>query len=143
MSYWIFKTNPDQYHLDERLKDAEPKISWKVTMYEDEIRKGDIAFIWRTGAARGICAVMRVDSNPKKSEELESEQKYNVERDTITKVRVEGTLTHRFECIPHRELKSMAGLEKLSVFSGFQQTTNFKVTDEEGKILLELAEVRR
>jgi len=44
---------------------------------------------------------------------------------------------------PNRELKSMAGLEKLSVFSGFQQTTNFKVTDEEGKILLELAEVRR
>ena len=120
-----------------------PKISWKVTRYEDEIRKGDIAFIWRTGAARGICAVMRVDSHPKKSEELESEQKYNVERDTITKVRVEGTLTHRFECIPNRELKSMAGLEKLSVFSGFQQTTNFKVTDEEGKILLELAEVRR
>ena len=38
MSYWIFKTNPDKYLLDERLRDAEPKISWKVTRYKDEIK---------------------------------------------------------------------------------------------------------
>ena len=58
MSHWIFKANPEKYRIDERLKDVEPKISWRVTRYKDEIQKGDIAFIWRTGTNRGICAVM-------------------------------------------------------------------------------------
>jgi len=142
MSYWIFKTNPDKYLLDERLRDAEPKISWKVTRYKDEIKNGDIAFIWRTGENRGICAVMKIDSDPEDTEELETEQKYNVVRDNEIMMRVEGTLTHRFNCISHQVLRNMRGLENLSVFSGFQQTTNFKVTDEEGKILLKLAKAK-
>ena len=142
MSYWIFKTNPDKYLLDERLRDAEPKISWKVTRYKDEIKNGDIAFIWCTGENRGICAVMKIDSDPEDTEELETEQKYNVERNNEIMMRVEGTLTHRFNCISQRVLRNMRGLENLSVFSGFQQTTNFKVTDEEGKILLKLAKAK-
>ncbi len=143
MSYWIFKANPDQYHLDARLKDADPKISWRVTRYKDEIRKGDRAFIWRTGTERGICAVMRIDTDPTEMKELESEQKYHTERDVEVLLRVEGTLTHRFDCLPHQELRKIPGLENLSVFSGYQQTTNFKVTDEEGKILMELVEAQQ
>lgn len=143
MSYWIFKTNPDHYRLDGRLKDANPKISWKVTRYKDEIQKGDIAFIWRTGNKRGICAVMRINTNPAEMKELESEQKYHVERDVKIMLRVEGTFTHRFDCISHKELRNIPNLKNLSVFSGNQQATNFKVTDEEGKILMELLEARQ
>ena len=85
---------------------------------------------------------MKIDSDPEDTEELETEQKYNVERDNEIMMRVEGTLTHRFNCISQRVLRNMRGLENLSVFSGFQQTTNFKVTDEEGKILLKLAKAK-
>ncbi|MBA4373905.1 MAG: hypothetical protein C0402_13735 [Thermodesulfovibrio sp.] len=142
MNYWIFKANPAQYRLAERLKDAEKQISWRVTRYKDEIQKGDTFFIWRTGAERGICAVARIDTNPAEMKELESEQKYNVERDIKIIMRVLGTLTHRFDRISPQELKNISGLENLSVFSGFQQATNFRVTDQEGEILMKLAEGR-
>lgn len=142
MKYWIFKTNPDNYRLDERLKDSEPKISWTVTRYRNEIQKGDIAFIWRAGPNRGICAVMRIDTDPAEMEELESEQEYRVERDVKIMWRVVGALTHRFNCISHQELRNIPDLENLSVFTGFPMGTNYKVTDEEGKILMELAEAR-
>ena len=142
MSYWIFKASPDQYRLDERLKDKEPKIQWRVTRYKDEIKTGDTVFLWRTGKDRGICAVMNVDSNPEDKNELESEQKFYVERDTLVRTRVAGTLTHRIDCISSLALKVTPGLENLSVFSGYQQATNFKVMPEEGKIIMRLVEAQ-
>ena len=144
MSYWIFKADPNVYRLDDRLNDPEPTNSWRVTKYKDEIQNGDTAFIWRTGRDRGIRAVMRIDSAPVESKEIETEQKYLVERDTRLRYRVKGTLTHRFPCISHRELRNMPDLENLSVLSKrvFQSGTNFKVTDDEGKILLALANAR-
>ena len=45
MSYWIFKCNPARFRIDERLADPEPKTSWLVTPYRDEIRSGDTASI--------------------------------------------------------------------------------------------------
>lgn len=139
MRYWIFKCNPDEYHIDARLEDAEPKTTWRVTRYKDEIEKGDIAFIWRTGPKnRGICAVLRIESEPQEMPEFEHEQQYCLERDTSARIRIVGRFTNRLHCISYIELKNTPGLENLSVFSGFQQTTNFKVTDEEGKILLNM-----
>ena len=140
MSYWIFKCNPDEYRIDERLKDAEPTITWRITRYKDEIKKRDIAFIWRTGAKRGLCAIIRIESDPREMQELDSEQKYNFERDIRIRMRIEGKFTNRFDCISHKQLRNTRGLENLSVFSGYRQTTNFRVTDEEGRILLTLAE---
>jgi len=142
VNYWIFKCNPEQYRLDERLRDAEPLTSWKVTRHIDEIKEGDLSFIWRTGPDRGICAVMRIDSEPTEQAELEDEQKYLFVRDTAIMPRVLGTLTHRCACISHKDLKNIPGLENLSVFRGFQQGTNFKMKNEEGKILMKLVEGR-
>jgi len=44
MNYWIFKCNPDWYKLSERLADKNPKTSWRVTKYENDIAPGDIVF---------------------------------------------------------------------------------------------------
>jgi hypothetical protein len=53
-------------------------------------------------------------------------------------MRVAGTLTHRNVNLLHNELREVDGLEELSVFTGFQQATNFPVTPEQGAILLRL-----
>jgi hypothetical protein len=45
--------------------------------------------------------------------------------------------------LQHTYLRSVPGLENLSVFHGFQQGTNFPVTPEEGAILLRLIGDRR
>src|SRR5205814_10709826 len=142
MRYWIFKCNPKKYRIDDRLKDPEKRITWKVTRYKDQIQKGDVAFIWRSGPKRGICAVMRIDCNAIEIKDIETEVKYYIDADSGEIPRVKGTLTHRFQCIPAQDLKNIQGLKHLSVFSGYQQTTNFKVTNEQGNTLMKLIEKR-
>jgi len=136
--YWLFKCNPEKYRIDERLKDPESTITWRVTRYKDEIEPGDIAFIWRTGRDRGICAVMQIDSAPQDMPELDHELQYCVDLDTGIKCRVVGTLIERVGCFSHNVLRWVPGLENMAVFHGFQQATNFQVTPEEGEKLIEL-----
>jgi hypothetical protein len=140
MAYWIFKCNPGKYRLSERLDDPNLTITWTVSRYRDQINPGDTVFLWETGPDRGIRALFRVESAPKDMPEFESEQAYWVERDTEVRCRVVGILTHRDVHLPSVDLRSVPGLEDLSVFHGFQQSTNFVVTSEQGPILLRLVE---
>ena len=141
MAFWIFKCSPAKYRLSERLADPNPRIRWRVTRYRDEIRPGDTVFIWETGPARGIRAIMRVDEPPHETMELPSEQPYNTRPITETARRITGTLLDRHLNLPQALLREVAGLEQLSVLRKdvFQQATNFPVTDAEGEILLRLA----
>jgi hypothetical protein len=145
MAFWIFKCNPKHYRLSERLADPNPTISWRVTKHHNEIMSGDTAFIWETGPNRGIRAVMRVDKGPREIREIETEQPYNVRRDTAMKSRVLGTLTCRDLNLSAEMLRGVQGLENLSVLreNVFQQGTNFPVEDEEGIILLRLVRGER
>ena len=141
MSYWIFKANPERFRIEERLKDARDQTSWLVTRYRADIKPGDVAFIWFGGREPGIRAVMRVDSQPAIRDELDHERPYwNDSRDAKPRHRVLGHFTNRCPLLTAKRLKSIRGLDKLSVFHGFQQGTNFRVTEEEGKALLRLVE---
>jgi predicted RNA-binding protein with PUA-like domain len=140
MAYWIFKCNPEKYHLADRLADPNPTMTWTINQHRSEIGPGDTVFLWVTGHNRGISAVMRVDEGPRLMTELESEQRYWAERDTQEQWRVMGTITHRDFNLSHTILREEPGLENLSVFHGFQQKTNFPVTPAEGTILLRLIE---
>jgi hypothetical protein len=95
-------------------------------------------FLWVTGSQRGIRAVIRVDDPPRLMSEMEAEQSYWSEWDTQEQFRVVGMITHRDVNLPHHELRKVAGLADLSVFTGFQQATNFPVTPVQGEILLRL-----
>ncbi len=140
MSYWIFKCDPKKYRLGDRLDELEDeKTTWLVTRYKNDIAPGDTAFLMETGLKRAIRAVMRIDSSPQTTPELEHEQAYWTERDTENRCRVTGTLTHRVD-LPIADLKTVGALEQLSIFRGFQQGTNFKVSTDEGLKLMELVE---
>jgi predicted RNA-binding protein with PUA-like domain len=135
VAYWIFKVNPEYYRIDDRLADPEVRITWKVSRYRDRIRAGDTAFIWRTGRSRGICATLKISSDPVDMAEIESEEPYCTPLDTGIRKRVLGELIERFPVIPADKIRLIPGLQGLSVFHGYQQTTNFPVTEEEGRIL--------
>jgi EVE domain len=137
MATWIFKCDPKLYRLSDRLSDPNNMISWLVTKYRNEIQPSDMVFLMETGPKRAILAVMRVDEAPQEREELESEQTYWVSRDTERRCRVLGTITKRVD-LPIEELKGVEGLEHLSILEGFQQGTNFKVTEAEAEILLKM-----
>lgn len=138
MAYWIFKCNPARFRLEDRLGDPNPVTTWTVVRYRDEIGPGDTAFLWVTGAKRAIRAVMSIDQAPRVMAELPSEQQYWSEPDTEKALRVVGTFTHRNVDLRADELRATPGLEQLSMFHGFQQGTNFVVTDVEGKIIMGL-----
>jgi predicted RNA-binding protein with PUA-like domain len=141
VSYWIFKANPKRFRIEDRLKDAQPQTTWLVTRYRDEVKPGDVAFVWCGGREPGIRAVMRADSGPEVRDELEHERRYWVDsQDASRRLRVLGEFTHRTALLPGKRLKSIRGLENLSVFRGWQQATNFRVTDSQGDILLRLVE---
>jgi hypothetical protein len=138
MAFWIFKYNPEKYRFANRLADPNPATTWTVSRYRDQIGPGDVIFIWETGRDHGIRAVLRAEAVPQDMSELESEQPYWAERDTEVRCRVRATITDRDVNLPHSGLRSVPGLENLSVFHGFQQGTNFSVTPEEGAILQRL-----
>ena len=138
MNYWIFKANPEKYRIDERLKEPEEKITWRVTRYKDKIKADDIAFIWRAGTPRGIVAIFKIETNPKYMEEIPSESRYLILNERLPMLRVEGRLISRFPIIESEILKQESRLNGLSVFHGFQQATNFSVTHDEAEILLSL-----
>jgi predicted RNA-binding protein with PUA-like domain len=142
LTFWIFKSNPSLFKLDERLRDPEPITTWKVSRYKDDIQIGDLAFIWRTGDKRGIVAVMEITSKPAEMYELDHEQKYWEVRDTDLIFRVKGNFKYRCQCISHKQLKQINELKNLSVFHGYQQQTNFRVTEAEGNILIGLVKAK-
>jgi predicted RNA-binding protein with PUA-like domain len=142
MNYWIFKANPKLYRIDERLQNEEPNTTWKITRYKDQIHTGDLAFIWRTGNPPAICALMKIDAEPEEMEEIEIERPYYIEPEFEKILRVRGRFIWRFPLISSKELKETPGLQSLSVFSGFKQGTNFKVSHDEGKILLKVVQYR-
>jgi hypothetical protein len=127
------------YHLAERLVDPNPELTWTVSRYRKQIGPGDTVFVWETGRNRGIRAILRAEGVPQDMAELETEQPYNVERDTAVRCRVRATIVRRDVNLSDTDLRSVPGLENLSVFQGFQQGTNFPVTPDEGAILLRLA----
>ena len=143
MAFWIFKCNPEKYRVADRLADPNPNLTWTVSRYRDQIGPGDTIFIWETGRDRGIRAVLRAESIPQDMPELESEQPYWAERDTEVQCRVFAAIIDRYVNLSHTYLRSVPGLENLSVFHGFQQGTNFPVTPEEGAILLRLVGEQR
>src|SRR6266446_8541793 len=118
MAFWIFECSPEKYRLAERLADPNPIITWTVTRYRNQIGPGDIAFLWETGSDRGIRAVLRVDAIPQDMPELESEQIYWADGDTEVCCRVLATILDRTVDLGHAELRSVPGLQNLSVFHG-------------------------
>jgi hypothetical protein len=147
MNYWIFKCNPKYYFLCDRLKDSEAKTTWKVNSdYEDKIRPGDTAFIWRTEWSRGIVARMIIDSAPIIMQDLPHEIKYyrNRKMDEAYEeiYRVEGRYLDRCQLIPSKEIRENNSLSNISALTT-KRATNYELNKEQGKKLMELFNKRK
>lgn len=135
MNYWVFKCDRNKYKLDDRLLDLAKPITWRVTKYAGEIKKGDVAFISQTCPNPGIRAVIEITAEPKVEGELQSELKY-WSNPPIEECRVRGNLTKRCSLISFKKLKA-EGLTGLSIYSQ-ERATNFKLTETQGKTILDM-----
>ena len=70
MGYWIFQFNPRISRTLDYLRDHPAELDWwHISRYRDQIKPGDIAFIWKSkGGAeqddRGVYAMAVVVSTP-------------------------------------------------------------------------------
>jgi 5-methylcytosine-specific restriction enzyme B len=132
MNYWIFKANPELYDVEKHIREGNKFNSWKVSRYRNEIKKGDIAFLWVTGHPRGIIATLEILSDPYYIPP-------NPNDSYLSDIyKVDLRLTAHFPLLDADFLKTLPGLAGMSTFHGFQAATNFKVTPEEGEIISKL-----
>lgn len=142
MQFWIFRCNPELYEIDRRLEFPEPKTTWRVTRYRKEVSPGDLAFIWRGGKRRGICAAIKIDSLPREMAELPHELEFCTKLSTGTEVRVEAHFLSWRGFIDEKTILADPILADLSIFSGFRQATNFRVTPDQGQRIKALMGLR-
>ena len=139
MNYWLFKCNTDMYDLESRLQDLNPTITWNVSRYRKEIKKGDQVFLWVSGKKGGVRAVFEIDTPPIEMAEIESEKPYWKTKDKPVRLRVIGTLSKTNKFIPAEQVKQKASLKNMSIF-GYPGATNYPVTKKEGNAILSLLE---
>lgn len=141
MTGFLFQGNPDRFHLDDYLKDAESAgshIMWAVAQHKRDIRIGDTAYIWRaagrkTKAIPGVVAVGRVMSAPRQvpidsrfwsNDDDAMEDKPRVEID-LMKVMI-GTK----EVIKREWMKEDPILKSMKILR-MAQNTNYQLADDE------------
>lgn len=147
MRFWIFRIDPKKYNIADRLRDASlnPRTTWNIVQHRDDIHTGDTAFIWENGPQGGIRGFVRIDSEPSDIAEMESELPYycgDTNTETWGSRRVLATIVNADIHLLPKDVK-FAGLDDLSIFTGFTRATNYAVTPEQGARLLRLIEASR
>jgi len=132
MNYWIFKANPAIYDVEANIQQGNYPDRWKVSRYSKEIKAGDVVFLWITGNPRGIIAMLETTSAP-----------YYIPPNPVDPYwsdtyKVDLHMLSHFPKLDAEFLKTVPGLQNLSMFHGFQAATNFKVTMQEGEIIRQL-----
>ena len=136
---WIFQCNPEKYRIEEALVDEKVKIGfhWKVKQHKNEIKKGDIGIIWRSGKLAGILAITELISDPGEFIESDEEKYYwnDLTNENGFQFRVKMKVIRNLEKpLTKEKIKAITGLQDLSVVK-MPRGTNFPVTTEEWEIL--------
>lgn len=142
MRYWLFQAKPDYAGQDGDLRKAlgaAPKRwSWGVRRYRDEIRRGDVVFIWQSGESAGIYGLANVISNP--GERIPADDPVGSSDYEGPCVDLRVIETYLDAPLLRTDIKLLPGLENLSIMR-FWQGTNFPVTDSEARSLLKILEI--
>ena len=126
MNYWIFQATPQRYDL--RVKFVEGQtVTWYATRYRSPMEPGDIVFFWLAGPSniKGIYGWGRLTGSPYPKPEWES---YGV--DVKYEKRLESP-------IPYQIIDTDPSFKQLMIKRA-PQATNFLVSDEEAKALIDL-----
>jgi hypothetical protein len=130
---WIFQANPTKYKILDAL-DWLNKIEWRVTRYSNEIKLGDIVYIWLSGPTAGIYAKTVVVEAPTQEKPKRYDRCFELSLEE-NKENVFAVLKIEKRYIKNPLLKSdilahHPHLQELEVIR-MPQATNYKVKQEE------------
>ena len=134
VNVWMFQANPSVYDIDQALSEL-GELDWVVRQYKSEIKRGDKAYIWRSGAEAGVIATATVITNP--AELPGDKDPYVLRPESLSKpelrvmLRVEAVLP---EVVRRSDLLEHAVLKDLEVIRQ-AQGTNFRVSAEQDEAL--------
>jgi hypothetical protein len=120
--------------------------AWLVSRYQDEISASDIGLVWKAGQRSGIYAVGDVLSNPQMMYDLEESRKYwKFESDRNQKF-LRVTIHYKLKlkltnALLKAELQKIPKLRNLEIIKR-PIGTNFRVTSEEWRVILDLLKKR-
>ena len=138
MKYWLFCCDPKRYRLDERLRDPDPRMTWRVTRYHDDIAAGDLVFVWLTGPDRGIGAVLHVTSSAEVVDGLKPGDVDCVDVEMGPVYALEAAVVSRGFFLPASLLRARPVLAEMSIFSESQHATEYHLSRPEALGILEL-----
>jgi|tagenome__1003787_1003787.scaffolds.fasta_scaffold20989752_2 predicted RNA-binding protein with PUA-like domain len=144
-SAWILQANPREWDVGRFMSDVRRgrttrETNWLTPTLSREIAVGDRVFLWVSGNATdaGVIALATVMAEaaevPEDKPEYRMpgfEDKYGPPR-TRVRIRIDAPLKFH---LSRRLLKTVAGLEGLSILSARPQGTVFRVDPEEAQIL--------
>jgi predicted RNA-binding protein with PUA-like domain len=152
MNYWILQCNPRTYHIFNYWRDHPTEIDgWAVSRYENEIKAGDVAFIWvannpKTHLERGIYARAIVVACPDGNRPpFATETNYwldkHEERRLVKLPRLELSYTKvpLDKPLTASKLKGIPALQGLQILR-MPQRSVYKLSNNEGRIIESLVE---
>lgn len=133
---WIFQVNPNYYDVIGAVKDLEI-ITWSIKQYQNQIKKGDRAYMWVSGQNGGIIASGIILCEPEIRQDEDSDP--YIISDNINSGEypvVDIKLTHKLvdNILKKEDLLADERLKNIS-FLKFPNQTNFKLTNEQANII--------
>ena len=151
MAYWLMKSEPDVYGIDELIAKGGPDIWEGCRNYQvrnfmrDDMKVGDLAFFYHSNATpSGIAGVMKVvgEAYPDPTQ-FDPKSKYYDEKspkDNPRWLAVDVEHVEKFkEVIPLATLKETPGLEEMRVTKRGMRISVMPVTLEEWEIVMKMA----
>lgn len=152
MSYWLMKSEPDVYSIDDLMGKGRPDIwegcrNYTVRNFmRDKMQVGDLAFFYHSNIEPvGVVGVMRITrTGYPDPTQFDPESEYfdpKAPADGSRWLAVDVEFVRKFDaCVTLATLKSTPGLEKMGVTQKFQRLSVMPVTPDEWDIVLGLAQ---
>lgn len=135
MNYWLFKSNPKMWSIDNKMESTNDLVSWGISRYMDSYEVGDTSFIYRTGKNPGVVTSMRLITPNIVSYGFVHDQQFQVDEnpDLNLRNRVIGNVQFNAKFV---SLETMKNNPKLSTWaheiSSVGNFANFKVPKDIG-----------
>jgi predicted RNA-binding protein with PUA-like domain len=151
MAYWLMKSEPDTYGIDDLIKAGKPDLwegcrNWTVrNFFRDSMKVGDLAFFYHSNIAPiGVIGIMRIatEAYPDPTQFDPKSHYYDAtsRKEKPKWLAVDVEFVEKFDrTVTLAELKANPALEDMLVVRKGQRLSVMPVTEREWEIVVKMA----